>query len=93
MVTHSKEGWDSDVVYCGYSYLKRANLVLAHLEGALLSDAHLKRANLSGAHLEGANLSGAHLEGANLSSAYGLTPEQLASAYTDEATRLPNYPN
>ena len=83
------------------AHLERTTLSDAHLEGATLSDAHLERAILTDAHLEGAtlsrahleraNLNGAHLEGATLSDAYGLTPEQLASAYTDAATRLPNY--
>jgi hypothetical protein len=73
------------------AHLEGADLIGAHLERANLNDAHLEGAILIGAHLEGANLNGTHLEGANLSDAHGLTRGELAYAYTDENTLLPDY--
>jgi uncharacterized protein YjbI with pentapeptide repeats len=74
--------------------LSGANLSKADLSGAGLPKADLSGANLSGAHfsradLSGANLSGAHLSGADLSGAAGLSQDQVDSAFTDEATKLP----
>jgi uncharacterized protein YjbI with pentapeptide repeats len=71
--------------------LEGANLNGAHLERANLSDAHLEKAILIDAHLDGAILYRTHLEGVDLSHTYGLTREQLAVAYTDENTLLPDY--
>ena len=52
------------------SYLEKANLFRAHLEGAALLFVHLEGANLFRAYLEGAALLGTHLEGANLQEAH-----------------------
>jgi hypothetical protein len=54
------------VLDLSYTYLRYANLVRAHLEGAFLRGAQLKGAGLMGAQLEGAGLMGAQLEGAGL---------------------------
>jgi hypothetical protein len=51
----------------------------------------IRGATLTNAHLEGAYLHRVHLEGADLRGAHGLTREQLAVAYTDENTLLPDY--
>jgi uncharacterized protein YjbI with pentapeptide repeats len=68
------------------AYLEGAHLLDANLEGAQLLRAHLQRANLEEAILDRANL-----EGADLTGATGLTQEQLAEAFTDEETKLPEY--
>jgi uncharacterized protein YjbI with pentapeptide repeats len=68
------------------AYLEGAHLLEANLEGAELPRAHLQRANLEEAILDRANL-----EGADLTGATGLTQEQLAEAFTDEETKLPEY--
>ncbi len=71
--------------------LELADLRGAHLELADLGGAHLEEADLRRAHLEGADLTEAHLEGADLRGATGLTRSQLAWAYTDDKTKLPDY--
>jgi len=48
----------------------RADLRLAHLEGAHLQDAHLERARLNSTHLERARLRGAHFDDATLIGAH-----------------------
>jgi uncharacterized protein YjbI with pentapeptide repeats len=48
------------------AHLEGIDLWRAHLEGIDLWRAHLEEANLQEAHLEGANLTGTHLEGAFL---------------------------
>lgn len=75
------------------AHLECAVLMEAHLEGADLRDAHFESAILAEAHLERAILGKAHLEGADLSDgdATGLTREQLAEAFLDEKTILPDY--
>ena len=49
----------------------------------------MKSANLVRADFMQAEIKNTRLEGANLKMAEGLTPEQLASAHTDEKTILP----
>ena len=50
--------------------LDGANLMRVHLQGANLREAHLPGANLRAAHLQGASLMRAHLPGANLRAAH-----------------------
>ncbi len=85
--------------------LRKADLGSADLSGSNLDGANLNDANLSdhadlsgaalvGADLQGANLrtadlSGADLEGADLRGTRGLTMKQIASAKTNNKTRLP----
>jgi hypothetical protein len=79
--------------------LRQAYLPLVQFQRAFLYDCDLESALLVGARLDGcwfartnlhnANLDEAHLEGADLSQARNLLPKQLASAYTNEKTRLP----
>lgn len=80
------------------SYFEKAHLTEAHLEQAFILGSHFQRADLSKVRLEGALFSAfldrtefgeAHLEGTNLSRTMGLTAQQLASAYTDPKTILP----
>jgi hypothetical protein len=71
------------------AHLERADLSEAHLERASLVWAHLERANLREAHLERADLRKAHLEGADLTSVDGLAQEQIAGAFGDTETKLP----
>jgi hypothetical protein len=73
--------------------LKSANLSEANLRGANLARAILRKADLSGADLHGADLSRSNLGGAYLINARGLTDKQLASAITDEKTKMPNGSN
>jgi hypothetical protein len=63
----------------------------AHLEEANLSWTNLRQAKLDGVYLHGAVLYKTDLREANLEGAHGLTREQIASAITDETTRLPRY--
>ena len=49
----------------------------------------MKNANLIRADFMQAEIKNTRLEGANLKMTEGLTPEQLASAHTDEKTILP----
>lgn len=77
--------------------LSDADLSGAQLQDSSMENADLRRANLGGANLHGAVLDGANLAGANFTvgshgnpqPARGLTPDQLANAALDEATRLP----
>jgi hypothetical protein len=66
------------------AYLKAANLVDANLYGADLRGADLEGADLGNAHLEGA-----YLDGADLRFAKYLTAEEIESAASRKATRLP----
>lgn len=74
--------------------LAGADLRQADLQGADLREANLQGADLQGAHLVGANLQGADLteadlRGVDLTRVAGLTPGQLALAYIDDTTQLP----
>jgi hypothetical protein len=79
--------------------LDSANLDGAGLNGAYLDDARLNGARLNGARLDGVNflwaslygadLRDASLSGADLRAAFGLTREQIESAWIDERTALP----
>ncbi|MCL7430369.1 pentapeptide repeat-containing protein [Streptomyces sp. YS415] len=81
------------------AFLTGATLTKANLTGATLTKAHLHRATLTKADLTGATLTDAdlgratltkaNLHAADLSRAIGLTPMQVASAYTSENTKLP----
>jgi uncharacterized protein YjbI with pentapeptide repeats len=74
-----------------YTNALHAFLVNADLRGADLLGADLRQADLRGARLEGARLHGTNLQGADLTYATGLSREQLASAWIDAATRIPDY--
>lgn len=65
------------------------DLRAAELRGASLLGADLRGADLREADLLGADLRGADLRGADLSTAFFVTPNQVASARGDAATRLP----
>lgn len=71
--------------------LTNAILVEADLVEGILRGAKLEGANLSKANLVDADLGGAVLSRANLRNVRNLTSEQVASAKTDEATKLPGY--
>ena len=71
-----------------YAHLEGADLYGAHLKGADLHRTRLEGASLRQAYLEGSDLREAHLEGADLRDAKGITPEQLATAKTNEYTKL-----
>jgi len=76
------------------AYLEGADLYMANLRGVYFDGANLDGANLEGAFLRGANLAKAefyraNLYRANLQGAVGLTQEQLAQAFGDETTNLP----
>ena len=76
------------------AHLTAANLTQAHLTGAHLTQADLTGANLTEADLGAADLTQAHLDstnlkGANLEDVQGLTCDQVLSARTDTATKLP----
>jgi uncharacterized protein YjbI with pentapeptide repeats len=60
----------------------------AILRNASFKYALLQRAKFTGAHIEGADFTGAHIEGADFTGAIGLTPSQLAKAFTDSCTHL-----
>jgi uncharacterized protein YjbI with pentapeptide repeats len=78
----------------------RANMRGADCRNAILISAMLIRADLRGADLRGADLRGARLtnaklrdarlQGADLSTATGLTRDQIARAFVDDKTRLPD---
>ncbi|MFD5265264.1 pentapeptide repeat-containing protein [Streptomyces sp. NPDC058335] len=78
---------------------RHATLTASRMEGMRFMDCDFRHADLSGASLQGAvlsncqlnkaNLSGANFCGADLSSVKGLKRRQIASAKTDEETRLP----
>lgn len=68
-----------------------AKLQWAQLQGSYLLRTELGGAILQGARLQGANFWRADLRGADLTDATGLTKEQIASAVSDEKTRLPDY--
>ncbi|MGA5292267.1 pentapeptide repeat-containing protein [Streptomyces pseudogriseolus] len=81
-------------VNLGGATLTEADLVMATLTEANLGGATLTKANLNGATLTEANLreatlTEAKLKAVNLSTVAGLTPTQVASAYTYEDTTLP----
>jgi hypothetical protein len=74
--------------------LSRANLYRANLSGASLKSLFLDDVSRDGVTfyttiLSGANLREASLDGADLLYAFGLTREQVESAWIDEQTRLP----
>ncbi|WP_316784331.1 pentapeptide repeat-containing protein [Streptomyces sasae] len=69
--------------------LAAATLTGANMAEATLTGANLTAATLTGADLTAATLTRAHLEGADLSDAKGLLPEQIRSAFTDQATKMP----
>ena len=71
--------------------LEEADLQDANLNGASLCGANLKGAKLSGAILERADLTKTNLIGVDLKDAKGLTREQLATAFVDKTTNLPDY--
>jgi hypothetical protein len=71
--------------------LEGANFEHTHLDGAYFVAAHLERASFAGAQMEEVYFWDAHLEGADLGGALGLTQAQLAEAFTDESTKLPDY--
>jgi hypothetical protein len=78
------------------AHLEGASLSAAHLQGACLQGAYLQEAmfgfeggELEGAHLEGADLEGAYLHGANLGTAEGLVQDQIARAWGNSETILP----
>ncbi len=71
--------------------LQGANLREANLQGAILFGANLQNANLTEANLQGAILTEADLKGAILDKTEGLEQEQIASAFGDSATVLPDY--
>ena len=108
MITEIKHQWTDAVLFsceteskklCLEAAVKsRANLALAHLDGAHLVRARLEGANLVRAHLEGANLNGAHLVGANLDGAHlvgaRLDGANLVRAHLDGTVLDPsNIPN
>jgi hypothetical protein len=73
----------------GADLLSRANVSGANLTGANVSRADLTGADFHKADLTHADLTGAYLTGADLSGALNLTQDQVDSAFTDEATKLP----
>jgi len=73
--------------------LKGADLSGAILRYAILTDADMTGSLLQRADLHEADLAGANLAGADLSEVQGLTREQLESAKTYRAARLPDYLN
>jgi uncharacterized protein YjbI with pentapeptide repeats len=60
----------------------------ANLVGASFKYALLQRAKFTGADLKGVDFKGAHLEGADFTGAIDFSPSQLATAITDNCTRL-----
>ncbi|MCC7476993.1 pentapeptide repeat-containing protein [bacterium] len=74
--------WDTD--------LRGADLSGARLNGATLWLARLDGANLSGADFQDADLRKAHLEGADLRGAQNLSAAELAKAFVDANTKLPD---
>ncbi len=69
--------------------LRNANAEGATFDRASLRGADLRNANLRGCSFGSADLSQSDLRGANLESTLGLTKRQIASARTDDKTRLP----
>jgi uncharacterized protein YjbI with pentapeptide repeats len=69
--------------------LAGGNLQGADLRAANLQGANLRRAILLATNVEGVDFTDADLRGADLTNAIGLTAEQIASAYTDDETQLP----
>jgi hypothetical protein len=74
-----------------WAHLEYANFRGTHLEEARLVDAHLEGAFFTHAHVSGVNFSGAYLDKAEMDEAIGLTEEQLHSARSIAAARLPQY--
>jgi uncharacterized protein YjbI with pentapeptide repeats len=66
------------------AFAQKAQFLLSHLEGAIVSHADLQEANLERAHLDGANLDGTKLTGAVLKNAY-LIGASLEGAKLDGA--------
>lgn len=70
---------------------QQALLQGANLRAVNFQSSDLRGAIFGGANLEGADLSDADLSGADLRGAYSVTPEQLATAYLDDETQLPEF--
>jgi uncharacterized protein YjbI with pentapeptide repeats len=70
--------------------LEKTRLYQAKLGGADLREAELYNARCQQANFEGADLSGAHLEDATLEDATGLTDDQVAAAFGNSVTVLPD---
>lgn len=83
-------GADLERAILNEAHLESANLSAANLEWTFLSDAHLEGANLDLARMELALLDRANLAGAILSRVSGLTQSQLAEAFTDDSTQVPD---
>ncbi|MGW5325242.1 pentapeptide repeat-containing protein [Streptomyces sp. NPDC004014] len=73
-----------------HAIFTEADMRGSRLDKAKLDHALLARVDLRGAHLGDSSLVGAFLDGADLRDCGGLTAEQLASAYIDDSTKLPN---
>ena len=70
--------------------LSGADLIDANLAGANLTRANLDEADLSDAQMDKADLTKAWLGGADFTDAQGLKSKQVAVAYGDRRTRLPD---
>ena len=71
--------------------LRGSNLQGANFKGAKLSAADLKKTNLSGANFEGAYLMETKFKGTDLRQVLNLSPDEIATAFIDEKTRIPDY--
>jgi ribosomal protein L29 len=71
------------------AYLECADFAATRSSNAIFSGAVLAFAKFHMAQLDGAKFVEAHIEGAILLGTSGLTIEQIASAYTDSSTKLP----
>jgi len=74
-----------------FAYLKKAIFHHAHLRGASFGEAHVEGASFVGADLGRNVFVNADLRGADFGEATGLRHNQLALAFTDDSTTLPNY--
>lgn len=70
-------------------FMRYADWSGANMTDGDLSGSDLSHANLTDVNFERTNLEGTILKGADLTGARNLTPEQLAHAVLDEATKLP----
>ncbi len=62
-------------------------------EGVFLENSNMRGCNLRQTTWKNTSVNGVLFEGANLTGVIGLTEENLASAYIDETTILPNHLN